>query len=80
MPSVTEIQLNKPRALFPANDLSLDLGKSRPAQCMGGGDYIIAAYQAGKCARSLLGLNQVGYRTLQCWHGASARHQDVFMV
>ena len=30
-----------------------DLGKSRPAQSMGSGDYIIAAYRAGKNARSL---------------------------
>ena len=30
-----------------------DLGKSRPAQSMGGGDYIIAAYRAGKSARRL---------------------------
>ena len=28
-----------------------DLGKSRPAQSMGAGDYIIAAYRAGKSAR-----------------------------
>ena len=26
----------------------------------------------------MLGLNLMGYPTLQCWHGASARHQNVF--
>ena len=26
----------------------------------------------------MLGLNQVRFRTLQCWHGASARHHNVF--
>ena len=30
-----------------------DLGKLRLAQSMGGGDYIIAAYRVGKCARRL---------------------------
>ena len=36
MPSVTEIQLNKVRPLFPARFAPMILiGKSRPAQCMG---------------------------------------------
>ena len=45
MPSVTEIQLNKLRARFPARFAPMIW---RPAQCMGGGDYIIGAYRAGK--------------------------------
>ena len=49
MQSVTEIQLNKLRAHFRANDL----GKLRSAQCMGRRDYYIGANQAGKRARSL---------------------------
>ena len=28
--------------------------------------------------KGMLGLNPVGYRTLQYWHGASARLQNVF--
>ena len=52
MPSVTEIHLNKVRPLFPLIRAN-DFGKSCPAQCMGGGDYNIGAYQAGKSARSL---------------------------
>ena len=52
MPSITVIQLNKLRTCtFSRSIRADDLGKSRPAQSMGGGDYIIAAYRAGKSAR-----------------------------
>ena len=53
MSSVTEIQLNELRALFPARFVPMIWGKSRPAQYMGGGDYIFGTNRAGKSACSL---------------------------
>ena len=51
--SVTEIQLNKLRALFPARFAPMILANRVPLNAWGGGCYIIGANRAGKSARSL---------------------------
>ena len=54
MPSVTEIQLNKVRPLFPARFAPMILANRVPLNVWGSGCYIIDANRAGKSACSLL--------------------------
>ena len=53
MPSVTKIQLNKLRPLYPARFVPMILANRVPLNVWGGGCYIIGAKRAGKSARSL---------------------------
>ena len=55
VPSVTEIQLNKVRPLFPARFAPMILANRVPLNVwgQGGGSYIIGANRVGKSARSL---------------------------
>ena len=53
MPSVTKIQLNKVRPLFPARFAPMILANRVSLNVWGGGGYIIGANRAGKCGRSL---------------------------
>ena len=52
--SVTEIQLNKLRSRFPTRFAPMIRANSVPLGVWGGGDYIIGANQAGKCAQLYL--------------------------
>ena len=54
MSSVTEIQLNKLRARFPASFAPMILANHVPLSEWEGGNDNIGANQAGKCACSLL--------------------------